>query len=265
MRLIVHAGFHKTGTTSVQKMMQRNGRKLAQEFRVFTRRHIPAVCEAARAYSVAQDAADLGLFTYELARLFEDQPAEDPRPIVISSEDLSGHMPGRFDLTGYDAAPRLMATVLEVARECLGDVQAQFYFSTRDAAPWVRSCHGQHLRAIRITEGRADYVARMMPYADLSAEVARIAAALDAPVHSTPLEQMQGDPMGPFAPLLDLMAPSAGLRARLTPLPPANPSFPDDVLDQMLALNRSDMGRDDLVAAKKALMEAWRSTQGGAP
>ena len=37
-------------------------------------------------------------------------------------------------------------------------------------------------------------------------------------------------------PLLDVMQDPEKLRARLTALPPSNPSFPDHVLDRMLAL-----------------------------
>jgi hypothetical protein len=51
------------------------------------------------------------------------------------------------------------------------------------------------------------------------------------------------------------------LRNRLTPLPPANRSFPDHVLDRFLSLNRSDLGRAALTEAKKAIMQDWRARQ----
>jgi hypothetical protein len=261
MRIIVHAGFHKTGTTSIQHMLRRNGRKFARHFRVLTRRDIPAICEAARAFSLKQDAADLGLFTYELARLFETLDTTDARPLLISSEDLSGHMPGRFGLTHYKAAPRLMATIEQVAAQCLPAPDLAFFFTTRARAPWLRSTHAQHLRTLRFTEDRDSYAARMRPHPDVMADLDRITAAVSAPVHHAALEECAGLTLGPLAPLLDVMRAPDKLRDRLTPLPPANRSFPDHVLDRFLALNRSDLSREALTEAKKTIMEDWRATQ----
>ncbi|SDO23251.1 hypothetical protein SAMN05216196_104123 [Lutimaribacter pacificus] len=262
MRIVVHAGFHKTGTTSIQHMMRRNGRKLARHFRCCTRRDLPALCEAARAYSLKHDPAELGLFTYELAQFLETLDPGDPRPLVISSEDLSGHMPGRFGLTGYDAAPRLMATLEQVAGDCLPDPRITFFFTTRTPGPWLRSTYAQHLRAIRFTEDRDSYLSRMQPHADLDRATARIAAAVASPVKTARLEECAADPLGPFGALLDVLRAPEKLRGRLTALPPANPSFPDHVLDRFLALNRSDLSRADLTAAKKRLMQEHRAQAG---
>lgn len=258
MRVIVHAGFHRTGTTSIQHMMQRNARKLARHFRILTRRQMPGLCEAARAWSLSRDAADLGLVTFELAQILEPLDPTDARPLVLSSEDLSGHMPGRFHLSGYDAAPPLMASIQQTVQTCLPGADLAFFFTTRAASPWLHSTWAQHVRAIRFTEPRDAYIARMAPHTDLAAQVARIANTVTAPVHSARLEDCADAPYGPFSPLLDLMQASPKLRAKLTALPPSNPSFPDPVLAQFLALNQSDLSREVLAEAKKTLMEDWR-------
>ncbi len=262
MRIVLHAGFHKTGTTSIQHMLRRNGKKLARHFRVMTRRQAPGLCDAARAYSRGQDDADLALFAYEGAQVFETLDPADPRPLLFSSEDLSGHMPGRLGLTGYDAAPRLLARLEEVAQTCLPGADLRIFLTTRAPGPWLRSTYAQHVRALRFTESRADYLARMADHADLSHWVAAIDAATRAPVTAAALEDHADTPLGPLAPLLAAADAPAKLYDRLTPLPPANPSFPDHVLDRMLALNRSDMAHDDWVAAKKQLMEEWRARSG---
>lgn len=264
MRVIVHAGFHRTGTTSIQHMMQRNARKLARHFRILTRRQMPALCEAARAWSVSNDPADLALVTFELAQILEPLAKSDTRALVLSSEDLSGHMPGRFHLTGYDAAPTLMATIQRTVQTCLPDADLAFFFTTRATAPWLHSTWAQHVRAIRFTEPRDAYIARMAPHTDLPAQVARIADTVTAPVHSARLEDSKDTPFGPFTPLLDLMQAPQELRAKLTALPPSNPSFPDPVLAKFIALNQSDLSRAELAEAKKALMEGWRNNAGQA-
>ena len=258
----MHAGFHKTGTTTVQHTLRRNGKKLARHYRVLTRRQIPALCEAARAYSLAQDAGELALFTFEAAQLFETLDPGDIRPVLISAEDLAGHMPGRYGLTGYDAAPRLMSTLHEAAQTCRPETDMAIFLTTRASGPWLRSTYAQHVRAIRFTEDRDTYLARMADHDDLPAWVARIDAAVSCPVHSIALEQCAAEPFGPLSPLLDLLGAPPRLRARLTAVAPANPSFPDHILDQFLALNRSDLPQKDWADAKKQVMERWRARGG---
>lgn len=255
MRLVVHAGFHKTGTTSIQRTLDANRDRLAPAFRVLLKADMSGLTEAARAYSRTLDEVEWALFRYEAARVLAELDATDPRPVVMSSEDLSGHMPFRHGLPDYGAAPRLMAGLAEVAAEVLGPVDIAFLFTTRAAAPWVKSCYAQHIRATRLTDGPEDYAARAMPHADLDAMADRIAEAVaPRPVHRAALEDIGGGPLGPLDALLDLAGAEPELRAKLTPLPPANRAAPPDVLDQLLALNRSGRDRGDVSAEKKALL-----------
>ncbi|MTJ05446.1 MAG: hypothetical protein FH759_12235 [Sediminimonas qiaohouensis] len=261
MRLIVHAGFHKTGTSSVQKMLRRNGNRFAREFRVFTHRDLPGLCGAARALSASRDPLDDGLFAMELAEFLTALDTDDPRPVVISSENLAGHMPGRYGLRHYSAAPAIMARFAEFAAECLAAPRITFYFSTRAPEAWLRSCHWQHLCATRMTDDFATYRAAYLPHADLAGDVAAIARAVPAPhdVVSAALDDASGGPLGPLDPLLDVMSPSDALRAALTALPPANTAQPAHVADELLRLNRSDMDADTVHAAKTALLQRGQS------
>ena len=270
MRLVVHAGFHKTGTSSVQQMLHRNGKRLAREFRVFTHRDIPGVCGAARAMSAGGkhggDPLDAALFAFELAQFLTGLDAGDPRPVVISSENLAGHMPGRRGLRRYSVTPAIMARFAEVAGECVPGARIDFHFSTRERESWLRSCYWQHLRATRMTDDFDSYRAAYLPHADLDADVAAIAAAVPAPhrVHAAALEPCAGLRLGPLEPLLDLMQPSEGLRAALAPLPPANRAMGPEVADELLRLNRAGLDKAALTAAKKAAM-ARGSGSGEAP
>ncbi len=258
MRLIVHAGFHKTGTSSVQKMLRHNNARLSDEFRVFTHRDIRGPCGAARGLSVSRDPLDEALFTLELAEFLTALDADDPRPVVISSENLAGHIPGRYGLLRYSATPAIMARFAEVAADCLDAPRITFYFSTRAREPWLRSCHWQHLRATRLADDFATYRAAHLPHADLAGDVAAIARAVPAPhdVVSAALDQVANGPLGP---LLDVMRPSVPLRAALTPLGPANRGHSAHVADELLRLNRSDMDEDAVRAAKSALLQRGQS------
>lgn len=254
-RILVHAGFHKTGTTSLQRMLIANRRKLETEFRVFLRKDMLPLCETARGYSLKQDPLELALFSYEAARFFQGLSRDDPRPVCVSSEDLSGHMPGRHGLVGYDAAPRLMACLAETAAKCLPDPEITFFFSTRQPEAWVKSCYGQHLNATRMVDDFATYERDHMPHADLAAVVQRIADTVaQSPVVSAALEDSAQTLLGPLGPLLDILQPSPKMQAELTPLPAANVARSEDILAELLRMNRSDLDKKALAMAKKALL-----------
>ena len=251
----MHAGFHKTGTTTVQKALQQNRATLTPHVNVILRPGMVAVCEAARAYSASADVLDLALFQYELAQLAESWDISDTRPRLLTSEDLGGHMPGRRGLTSYTATPQLMRTLAETLGEIRPDAQVQFFFSTRAADPWLTSCYVQHLRATRITQTFDEYARTYRESARLSSAIDQIAAAVTPhPVHHCALESSQTRPLGPLDPVLDLIGLPHAVRAGLIPHPPANTAPPQVQIDQMLALNRSNLGAKAWRAAKSALL-----------
>ena len=213
-RMLVHAGFHKTGTTSVQRMLAHNKRALSSEVHVFLRSHMVAVCESARAFSASRDNLDLLAFTYELSEFVQKLDLTDGKHVCLSSEDLLGHMPGRRKLMAYDAAPILMkAFVHTVERVMPEPPELVFYFSTRNADGWLESCHMQHLRAVRMTLSLQEY---KQAYAD-SARLDRIVDMVRLAVaphraEAVALEQCKDTPLGPLTPILDLLDISPELR-----------------------------------------------------
>ena len=255
MQVIVHAGFHKTGTTTVQKTLRLNRTALAPHVNIILRSDMLSVCETARAYSASGDVLDLALFQYELAQLAESWDISDARPVLLASEDLAGHMPGRYGLTSYAATPQLMQTLVETLAEIRPDAQTQFFFSTRDADPWLASCYVQHLRAIRLTLTIDEYKAVYHDSARLGAIIDQIATEVaPQPVHHSALESSQIRPLGPLAPVLDLIDLPQAVLVSLAPHPPANIASSQQKIDQMLALNRSNLTTEDWRTAKAALL-----------
>lgn len=254
MRVILHAGFHKTGTSTAQESLRLNRDALAPYLRVILRPDMVAVCDSACAYSISGDPLDLSLFQYELARLAEGWDIRDTRAIVLASEDLCGHMPGRHGLPSYSAAPQLMLTAAQTLIEIRPDTRPEFFFSTRAAAPWLASCHAQHLDAMRMTLDVTAYARTYCASADLDTVVAHIASVV-APhqVHTTALEDSSARPLGPLDPILDILTLPPEVRTALTPHPPANPMPPQAVLDRLLELNRLDLSDDALRDAKRIL------------
>lgn len=257
MRMIIHAGFHKSGTTSVQMMLRNNRAIVEQEFSLFMRGRIRAICESARAWSIRREALEMSLYQFELADWMTGLDRDDPRPILISAEDLAGHMPGRHRLMRYDATPVLMATFADIAQEVFAGLVLDFAFSTRDTGAWMKSAHAQNIRATRSVETPDEFAARMGATTDLTADALAVRDALPdgANLHHWRLEDHMKRPLGPLDPLLDLAGASDGLRAAITPEPPSNKSLPAHKLEELRRLNATDTPRVELHELKRAVIQ----------
>ncbi|MEH6645171.1 hypothetical protein [Sulfitobacter sp.] len=258
-RVIIHAGFHKTGTTSLQQTLRANRAALRPDIRLVLRPGMTALCDSARAYSRSREDYDLGMVKYEAALLIESLQAEQATTLIISSEDLSGHIPGRHGLHGYGAAPHLMRALSVAFKTTAPDDEVSFFFTTRAAEPWLRSCYAQHLRASRMVWDEADYLKRRKA----SAEHDRILDEIkrEVPGHAlidARLEEHTDRRLGISEALLDYLKLDEQRRSALVAAPAQtrNPKLPAALLADFLDLNRSDLGPQELKKAKRGLIEA---------
>lgn len=260
LRIVVHAGFHKTGTTTVQNTLRANARLLKPHLRVFLRQQMRPVCESARIWSVSRSAEDMARFRNEAEVLAASWNANDPRPILLASEDLAGRMPGRRKLTKYDAVPPLMHGLVEIITQVHPDADLRLYFSTRASAPWLASCHAQHLRAIRMVMDGEAYADTYRASANLNAVVQAVTDAVSpVSVSQCALETSSPRRLGPLGPLLDLLDVSAEMRAQLVPQPAANTRYDQTTLHSLLAANRDHTDTVVLKTAKRAILSAARN------
>ncbi|KEJ91095.1 hypothetical protein [Sulfitobacter donghicola] len=258
-RIIIHAGFHKTGTTSLQQTLRANRAALRPDIRLVLRPGMTALCESARAFSRSREDYDLGLVKYEAALLAEKLEDEEADTIVITSEDLSGHMPGRHKLHGYGATPHLMRALAVSFSAAAPDAELTFFFTTRGADPWLRSCYAQHLRASRMVWDEEDYLKRFKTSADLDQILDLIKREI--PNHAlldTSLEEHAGRRLGLAEAMLDQLKLSNERRAVLKPAKNRNAAPSDALKAELLALNRSDLGNAALKQAKRDLIEGQK-------
>lgn len=254
--IILHAGFHKTGTTSLQQTLRANRAALRPKIRLVLRAGMTALCECARAYSRSREDYDLGLVKYEAAMLVERLADEDATTIVISSEDLSGHMPGRHGVHGYGAAPHLMRALSVAFNAAAPDDELVFFFSTRSAEPWLRSCYAQHLRTARMVWDEADYIKRLKTSAEQDKILDLIRHEVSGkPVFQAAFEDHAARALGMADALLDQVDLNPDRRAKLGLASPRNAALPAEVLTELLALNRSDLDNAALRNAKRKLIE----------
>lgn len=259
-RIVVHAGFHKTGTTTVQRTLQAEREALAPWLQIVLREDMRAVCDTARAYSIHRNAGALKVFADTLDRWLAAR-APSTLPLHFNSEDLCGHLPGRHGLMAYDAAPTLMATMAERFRQHFGaDIDLRFYFSTRAASAWLASCHWQHLRVTRLADDLEHYSLNMARSAELDCIVDAVRTAVAPhPVHARALEDLSAQPQnGLLQPIFDLLELPAAPRQRIRQRRAVNTRADQDTIDRLLSLNRSPMRWRQLVAEKHSVIAESR-------
>ena len=89
MKIVLHAGFHKTGTTTVQNALKTNRSTLAPEIHILLKNDLTGLIGATKGYSSSLDPLDLALISFETAQVA--QTLRDHHAVIISAESLCGH------------------------------------------------------------------------------------------------------------------------------------------------------------------------------
>lgn len=266
--LIIHAGFHKTGTTTVQRTLRDNRDALKPYCNIHLKWKIRDLVHATRGYSTYRDPLTLAKVSMRADEYWEAQPTFKSRSLILSAEELAGHMPGREDVPDYRPAIQNLREIVDSATrrfakaDLLPDIKVAM--TTRQPDTWLISAYWEHVKSSRMTVSLDEFKARVSPIADPRPLLKELAEALDpVPVIPLALEHWQSLPLGLAAPLLDLAEVPPKVRDSLVPLPSQNTRLPQSVLDELLDLNRKIGDREARNAAKRAVMDAHaRSLQG---
>ena len=255
MRLLLHGGFHKTGTTSLQAALVAHRAALAPYLQIETLRRNPGMLratEAARAFSIGGDKVALEAAMRLWAGGLERAEGRD---LVISSEDFAGHMPGRHGVVDYRAAVVTIPAAVAALAARFPGAEITVLLTTREAAPWLTSLHwqlAQHpelmLKARRFCKDYAA-AARFEAITDPLCRVLGQAARLVV----TPLESLARRRLGPVEAVYDLIDLPGDVQGSL-PVPPRKNARPAEGLaDQFVLLNRAKLPVDELARAKTAM------------
>ena len=252
--ILVHAGFHKTGTSSLQACLQSNHALLEPHLRLVLRAAMVPVARAARALAQGRWALPRRLrLRRALTGLMRELDPADPRPLVISYEGLSGTVPGFGRVRSYDRAPMMAAEIRRALTARFGgEAQIAFLYTTRAADSWRRSAYAHLVKYQRVTQDFAGFKAGLAPGApDFDGTLAAIRQAVaPLPVHDAALEGLQRRPLGPAEAVLDLLDLPDALRAALVPVPPQNRAADQGTVAEHLELNRRITDREALRRAK---------------
>ena len=262
-RVIVHAGFHKTATTSAQKFLRANGKNIWPRCSLVLPGKLRkgAALMAVR-YSRYGKPALLDAFGKDLHGTLSKIDQNSSRKVLISDENIAGRMPGRDGQLSYNATPALMAQAEEVICDVFGtESDVVFFFTTRDPDSWLKSTYKHNLRTSRLTLDEGTYTATYAPAADLAGVTKAVADAVTGTVYTVDLADLTG-PNGPAQPLIDLIELPDQRRRKLVPHPVENAGPDDGLMDDLLALNRSNLSDKDLNAAKADLLGKTQNDDG---
>lgn len=259
-RVIVHAGYHKTGTTSLQDFMEANRATLSPVLAYYGKTDFLGAGANARIYAQRPYAWRLARFRRSLRKFLKSIPDHDL--IVLSRETFSGGMPGHHQVNGalmtsyFGPSLKLAHTIIAELRRRFGEtVEITFFYTTREREAWIRSVYGHLLRSIKLTEDYDTFRNHFPALASPAEEAQRMAGALDPiPVAIASLEDWGKTPEGPAGALLDLARVPPDLRARLSPVARANLGQSPEIQAAFLDLNRREMSKSDLKEAKAALV-----------
>lgn len=254
--IVIHAGFHKTGTSTVQQTLRQNRKMLRPYLRSILKWGMTDVLHAARGYSTWRDPGTLGKFRRRFTTLLQAQDDMPRRVLCLSAEELSGHMPGRGELADYSAAPILAGEMARCAASVFPDSKVVFFYSTRDADTWLESAYWEHVKSSSLTMGFSEYTDRYAASADLNGMLDRFPD--DLMLRRSDLKASAASPGGPAAPLLTLCGVPEPVLAQLTVPAPANVAPDRAVLLELLAANRAYSDKADREAAKAAILAAAR-------
>ncbi|MEP5729021.1 MAG: hypothetical protein ABJL67_06575 [Sulfitobacter sp.] len=253
-RIIIHAGFHKTGTSTVQAVLRENRVAMKKQVALRLRWHLRDVVAATRGYSIDQDPLTLIKAQTRFGAVMNELPGMPRRTLILSAEELCGHLPGHSGLKDYAAAPVLLYAYWEIAKARFPQAEILIFLTLRKPDAWLASAHWEHVRSSDMTMTLNAFRAQFYRAADLRGMANEIAARVPVPVHVHTLENCRDLPLGPADPLLDLCDLPLTVRAGLVPVPAANQRLGEDVLQAMIEVNRTTSDSAARNAAKAALI-----------
>ncbi len=257
-RLVIHAGFHKTGTTSIQQTLKLNRPVLRPVLRSVLRPGLKHTVVAARGFSTYGDVLSRAKFRRRFRAFLKERPPMREQVLCLSAEELSGHLPGRPKVSSYRAAIKLAKDMAAIARSVFPSAELVLFYTTRNPDDWLASAYSEHVKSSSMTMAFDEFVALHRSAAELDDIVKQIASAVSADVVRSRLEETVNDAFDPATKLLDICDVPQDIRSQMTKPEPANRRPDPDVLAALLEANRTSADKTALKAAKNAILASTR-------
>ena len=240
-RVIVHLGFHKTGTTFLQNFLLENQRALAAHFLMLNQRQRTAsvLAKAAQAIHRRMDQGkEPGRFLADLTREangIRDLARSLGKGIIVSDEEIAGYLPGRGSFTAlYPALPAIGRAL----KEGFAPMRVEFVLYTREMEAWIRSSHNQCVKMHGYTGSLEDYRDRVIGAQTLAGCIEALRAAVgEDDVRVMVLEREVAGESGVAGGFSEILGISADDLENLSIPGRVNESLPESALQFMRLLN----------------------------
>ena len=267
-KVIVHMGFHKTGTTSLQAYLQTYRKDLKPFADIYMKKQLGTASSAGRFYGQRPWYGQQLLFRRAFRKFL--QTVSDAPVIVISRETFVGIMPGHRRL-GFIRAKAVGKTASVLAQEVTRGLRQRFgqdaeiilLYTTREKLSWLKSVWGHVVRSIDLTQDREAFVAELSDMNSLEDEVAIIAKNVpDAKVMWRSLDELKTQPTGPATAVLDLLNLPQGFVEKHPVKSVNNVAETYEMQLQFLELNRTMKDKSALAIEKAKLADELRTARG---
>ncbi len=253
-QILLHPGFHKTGTSSANHFLWVNRAALAPYFDLRMFRHFKAISTLCATFSKSQDPMDFLEFVELMDASFKENPLNSDRDALISCKGFCGHLPGTPGVHSYESVPILMTYLAGYLADRYPDAQVKVVFTTRGPKDWLFSVYRQQLRGHRLMLDFEEFAHTYKAAADLRSIIDRTAAVLaPLPVMFMPLEDAAKHPLGPGGAIVDLMKVPASVKATLSPVGVDNAGPTENIWAKFLAHNRSTAPDHQVAKLKQAI------------
>lgn len=259
-RILIHPGFHKTGTSSIQHFLWTNRSRLSAQVAILQLRHLKPAAQLCMSYSRNNNPLLLADLVGALSEALEEHgpmpDSNDDRDIVVSCEAFSGHCPGWPGVDNYAAAPFTASVLAGFFSETFPEAEVIIVYSTRESDAWLHSAWRHHLLGQRMMIDFETWAPRYRPAADLMTVVIEVAEGLlPVRVFTLPLEESHLHPQGPGGALMELIDLPDDLRASLEPVGHGNPGPKPALAAEFLALNRTPLTDAEVKSRKEMLAD----------
>ncbi len=259
-RILLHPGFHKTGTSSIQHFLWVNREKLEPHVQLLMLRHLKPVTSLVHNFSRTSNPLVLLDLSERLDTLLSQLPF-DGRDILVSCEALCGHLPGWPNVDTYSAAPVTVSYVANYLAEHFGAIETKVVLTTRERSSWLFSAYRHHLKGHRLRMDFGEFAATYSPAADFAPIVDALRSELGDVVTTLPLEDTKAHALGPGGALLDAFGIDP---TGFTPVGKGNTGPNEALWREFLTINRSGLSDEEVIAAKDALADetqlgGWRT------
>ena len=256
--IILHPGFHKTGTSSTQAYLSKWQSKIPN-LGVYISKDFKPLNDRAWIYGVRPYLPQRLRVRSALPAALRQMPHHDT--IVISCENLTGVPPGfirtsKTRVTSYaEAGTPLLRDMIAALRQRFEGCKITLTFSLRGRDAWLASNYAQQLSSRRLTEEFDAFSDRFDPAFTLEQEAQRLIDALTPDAAQTHrLEDSATSAQGPATPILRLIGLT---EAEISALPKAtrrNRRRSPELQAALLNANRTIKGRRALAAARRSIL-----------